>query len=504
MRKDGDLLLAELMVEGMDIAVGTSAARTEIAGLTADSRRAAPGFLFAALPGRKADGARFVADAIGRGAVAVLGGPQLALPATDAGGKPVILLRDADPRRCFALMAANFYGLQPDTVVAVTGTNGKTSVAYFAAQLWHALGRKSAYMGTLGVGIAGATDPGFADAGGLTTPDPVVLHEMLAKLARAGVGRLALEASSHGLDQRRLDGVRIAAAGFTNLSRDHLDYHAGMAEYFAAKRRLFERLVVDGGAAVLNADAPEFGPLAELARARGLRVLAYGRAGADLRLISAATRPDGHDITLDVMSKRAVVALKLVGGFQAMNALCALGLVAASGEDPMTAAAALSQLAAAPGRMQRVAELSNGALVYVDYAHTPDALAAVLTALRAHCAGRLWVAFGAGGDRDPGKRVLMGNIARRMADRIVVTDDNPRGENPAAIRQAVLAGCPGATEIGDRAGAIFHAVRELAAGDVLVIAGKGHEQGQIVGDKIFPFDDAAVARSAAASREARS
>jgi UDP-N-acetylmuramoyl-L-alanyl-D-glutamate--2,6-diaminopimelate ligase len=460
----------------------------EVTGLTADSRRVRPGFVFAALPGRKTDGARFAAEAVAAGAVAVLGGPDL--PA----GLPAI--RDPEPRRRLALMAARFSGRQPALAVAVTGTSGKTSTVAFCQQIWAALGEKAASLGTLGI-----RGPGVDRGGSLTTPDPVALHDDLAALADAGIGRVALEASSHGLDQFRLDGVRFAAGGFTNLAHEHLDYHGTMAAYRAAKRRLFSEVLPKGAAAVVNADDDAAADFAAAARARGLSVLAYGRtAGADgIALVEAAPHPDRLAVSFRFRGTLRRAAPAVAGGFQAWNMLCAYGLVVATGGDAERAAAALGGLRAPPGRLELVATTDAGAAVYVDYAHKPEALATILEALRAHTAGRLFVVFGCGGDRDRAKRPMMGAIARRLADRAIVTDDNPRTESAAAIRAEIRAGAPGLAEIGDRAAAIHEAVRTLAAGDVLVIAGKGHETGQIVGDRTLPFDDAEVARAAVAA-----
>ncbi|MDA8230499.1 MAG: UDP-N-acetylmuramoyl-L-alanyl-D-glutamate--2,6-diaminopimelate ligase [Magnetospirillum sp.] len=459
-----------------------------IAGLTADSRKVAPGFLFAALPGSRADGRTFIADALARGAVAILA-PEGAR--IDAPGARIIA--DPDPRRRFALMAAEFHGLQPATMAAVTGTNGKTSTADFVRQIWGRLGHKAASIGTLGI-----LAPGWDNAGGLTSPDPESLHAALAELARRGITHACMEASSHGLSQRRLDGVRLKAAAFTNLTRDHLDYHPDMADYGRAKLRLFAEVLPAGGTAVINADA-DFGPQAvAVASGRGQRVLTFGRAGSDLRLVDAAPQSHGQTLSIDVMGRSTRVRLPLAGTFQAANALAALGLAIACGADPQRAAVALETLEGVPGRLQKVAETASGATVYVDYAHTPDALETVLRALRPHAQGRLLVVFGCGGDRDPGKRPQMGAIARNLADEAIVTDDNPRGEDPAIIRRAILAACPDAAEIGDRAGAIREAVSRLRGGDVLVVAGKGHEQGQIAAGRVTPFDDAEQARLAVA------
>jgi len=462
----------------------------EIAGLTADSRTVRPGFLFAALPGSQQHGSTFIPDAISRGAVAILGEPGF-----DAPGD-VVRIESTNPRRSLALMAARFFGEQPHTVAAVTGTNGKTSVAAFTRQLWSLLGHRAASLGTLGL-----VAPDMRRPGSLTTPDPVTLHKDLADLAAAGVRHAVIEASSHGLDQFRLDGIRLAAAAFTNLSRDHLDYHPTMAAYLAAKRRLFADLLPSGGAAVLNADIPEFDELATLCRQQGHRVLSYGRNGTEIRLVRLEPLANGQRLELDVMGRTTELTLPLVAGFQAMNALAALGLVIGCGAEPAQATELLSRLEGVPGRIQLAAVRRNGAAVYVDYAHTPDALETVLVALRPHARRKLVVLFGCGGDRDPGKRPMMGAVAARLADRVIVTDDNPRTEDPALIRRQILATCPGAIEIGARREAIFRAVADLMPGDVLVLAGKGHEQGQIVGTTVHPFDDVAVARDAVAAAD---
>ncbi|HZU90070.1 MAG TPA: UDP-N-acetylmuramoyl-L-alanyl-D-glutamate--2,6-diaminopimelate ligase [Stellaceae bacterium] len=468
----------------------------EIVGLSADSRTIAPGFLFAALAGARLDGRRFAREAVARGAVAILTDDAAALELAEDERRRVAILVDPNPGRRLALLAARFYGRQPRLIAAVTGTNGKTSVAHFTREIWTALGGKAASLGTLGVVTAEGRRPGA-----LTTPDPVALHRELAALAAAGVDRLALEASSHGLQQFRLDGVGIAAAGFTNLTRDHLDYHGDMARYRAAKERLFRDLLGPGGPAVLNADSEEFPRLKGLCRELAHPVLAYGRAsGAALRLVACLPRAAGQDLTLDILGERRQVLLPLAGAFQAMNALCALGLAIATGAPPAAATAALAALSGVPGRLQLIATEPQGGAIFVDYAHTPDALATALAALRAHARRRLAVVFGCGGDRDPGKRPLMGKAAAGLADHVVVTDDNPRGEPPAAIRQAILAAAPQAIEIGDRRAAIAAAIGELGPGDLLLIAGKGHETGQIVGDRVYPFDDAVVAREIARSR----
>jgi len=460
----------------------------EIAGLTADSRQVAPGYLFAALPGGRQDGRAFIGEALARGAVAVLAAPGTRI---EDGVRPVHLMTDANPRRAFARLAARFFGGQPATVAAVTGTNGKTSTVSFARQIWTAMGVKAGSLGTLG-----AVGPGYERGGTLTTPDPVLLHQVLAEMAVAGCDHLAMEASSHGLHQYRLDGVRLRAAAFTNLTHDHLDYHGSMAAYLAAKTRLFTEVMASGGVAVLNVDSPQAEGLTEACRRHGHAVLTYGRRGADLRLEEARPTPDGQDLVLRILGSRHAVHLPLAGTFQAYNVLAALGLVLGCGGHAGRAVAALARLTGVPGRMQQVATLDNGAVVYVDYAHTPDSLETALGALRPHAVGRLVCVFGCGGDRDRAKRPVMGEIGARLSDLPIVTDDNPRGEDPASIRAAIMAACPGGREIADRAEAIRAGVAALGPGDVLLIAGKGHERGQIVGDRVLPFDDAVQTRAA--------
>ena len=466
----------------------------EITGITADSRQVEPGFLFAALRGTTRDGRSYAGEAVARGAVAVLTDDPGALALDPRQRARVAIVTDANPQRRLALLAARFYPRQPLNVAAVTGTNGKTSVAHFTREIWAAMGHPAASLGTLGLISAAGRRPGA-----LTTPDPVALHRDLAALAADGVEHVSIEASSHGLAQYRLDGIAPAAAAFTNLSRDHLDYHGDMDSYRASKERLFTELLPAGRVAVLNADAPEFRRLAVLCQEREQRIVAYGNApDAELRILHRLPRPFGQHIATELFGERHDIELPLVGAFQAMNVLAALGLVLATGGELEPAVAALAHLPVVPGRMQLVGKTGAGAPVFVDYAHTPDALATVLGALRPHAEERLVVVFGAGGDRDRGKRPLMGQVAAELADRIIVTDDNPRGEDATAIRRAILAAAPGASEIGDRRAAIVTAIDELRAGDVLVIAGKGHESGQIVGREILPFDDAVVAREALA------
>jgi UDP-N-acetylmuramoyl-L-alanyl-D-glutamate--2,6-diaminopimelate ligase len=466
----------------------------EIRGLTADSREVAPGFLFAALPGTKTDGRRFVDEAVARGAVAVLTDDPRRFAALAERSPPVQIIGDANPRRRLALMAARYHSPQPKTLVAVTGTNGKTSVTVFARQIWQRQGEPAASVGTIGI-----VGPDFEQPGSLTTPDPVTLHHALHDLAAAGIDHVALEASSHGLDQFRLDGLELRAAAFTNLTRDHLDYHRDMARYFTAKTRLFTEILPADGTAVINTDTAEGKRLAVLCKQRGQQVLRFGvAADAELRLVSARPAGAAQAISLAILGERRELCLPLIGSFQASNALAALGLALATGISADAALDALPHLRGAPGRMHHVGTHPTGAPVIVDYAHTPDALETAIEALRPHCRGRLVVVFGCGGDRDPGKRPEMGEIADRLADAVIVTDDNPRSEDPAAIRRAILAACPRGREIGDRGAAIRAALRLLGPEDLLLIAGKGHESGQTIDGITHPFDDAVVARAALA------
>jgi UDP-N-acetylmuramoyl-L-alanyl-D-glutamate--2,6-diaminopimelate ligase len=466
--------------------------QVRITGLTADSRRVSPGFLFAALPGSKGDGRLFIGEAVHRGAAAILAPPgTLPPPPAEPGRAPVPLILDDNPRRRFALLAARFYQRQPATIAAVTGTNGKTSVVWFLRQIWSRLGHPAASLGTLGLTTGAGTEPGS-----LTTPDPVALHGTLARLAAERIDWLAIEASSHGLDQFRLDGLRVTAAAFTNLSRDHLDYHGTVDAYLAAKLRLFSAVTAPGGVAVINADVPEAEAVRTAARSGRLSVLGYGREGDVLRLVDLKAVAGGQRLTIVAGGRTHPVDLPLTGDFQAANALCAAGLAIATGAATTDALAALETLEPVPGRIECVVRFGNGAAVYVDYAHTPDALAVVLGAVRRAHEGTLTLVFGCGGDRDAGKRPIMGAVARDGADRIIVTDDNPRTEDPAAIRQQILAACPRALEIADRARAIRTAIRDLGAGDAVVVAGKGHETGQIVGAQVLPFDDREMVRTA--------
>ncbi|WP_312689745.1 UDP-N-acetylmuramoyl-L-alanyl-D-glutamate--2,6-diaminopimelate ligase [Brevundimonas nasdae] len=463
-----------------------------ITGVTADSRKVAPGALFVALPGSAADGRAFIPQALAQGAAAVLA------PSDTPDNAAPVLVTSGDVRRAYAIAARSFYGAQPKTCVAITGTNGKTSVATFCREIWAGIGHKSASMGTLGV-IGQKGDKTYALTGpGLTSPDAAEAARLLAELARKEVTHLALEASSHGIDQRRLDGVALKAAGFTNLTQDHLDYHGTMENYRTAKLRLFEALLPRGRTAVLNADSDAYSAFASASIMAGLGVFGVGERGRDLTLIGRKATPEGQRLTLDVRGSVREILLPLAGAFQASNVLVAAGLCIAAGDAPDAVVGALENLTGAQGRLQRIGARAAGAKgeVYVDYAHTPDGLETVLNALRPHATGRLIVVFGAGGDRDRGKRPLMGGIAGRLADVAIVTDDNPRSEDPASIRAQVLAGYPDAMEIGDRRTAIETAIEMMGDGDVVVIAGKGHEQGQIVGGVTHPFDDATVASEA--------
>ena len=452
-----------------------------VTGLTADSRRVRPGYVFAALKGSVADGRAFAAQAVENGAVALLTHAE-ADPRVDEAGLPVI--RSDDPRLALAHAAARLFPLQPDTVAAVTGTNGKSSTVDFLRQIWTACGHRAASMGTLG-----AIGPGGAISVGHTTPDPVTIHETLQRLAADGVTHLAMEASSHGLDQRRSDAVRLAAVGFLNLTQDHLDYHGDMDAYRDAKLRLFRELAPRGAPAAINADSPDKAAFEAAAIAQGLEILSFGWRAHDLKLIELTPRLTSQDLWLSWRGREAKVRLPLIGEFQALNALAAAALALGLGEKPEAVFAALTTLKGVRGRLDLVGQTPDGAAIFVDYAHTPDGLDTLLRAARPHAAGRLHVVFGCGGDRDRTKRPLMGAAAVRLADRVIVTDDNPRSEDPESIRKAILAGAPGAIEIADRAEAIRAAIAGLKPGDALLIAGKGHETGQIIGAETRPFSD---------------
>ena len=463
-----------------------AAGEIQVAGLTADSRAVKPGFLFAALSGTRTDGAAFAADAASRGAVAIIASEDAPIS-----GLSTPVLHVADPRRALALAAARFFGRQPEFIVAVTGTSGKTSVVSFLRQIWAHAGHSAASIGTTGV-IA----PGRNDYGTLTTPDPVDLHRLLRDLADSGVTHAAMEASSHGLAQRRLDGVKLAAGGFTNLGRDHMDYHPTVEHYHATKMRLFDTLLEKGAPAVIFADDPWSEATERAARAAGLNVLTVGRKGDFLRLKRLEHERFRQRAEIEAGGVLHEIDLPLAGDFQMANALVAAGLAISTGTTTGTALAALEHLTGAPGRLDLVGTTGKGAPVYVDYAHKPEALENVLLAVRPFTTGRVVVVFGCGGDRDRGKRPIMGGIATRLADVAIVTDDNPRSEIPGEIRAEILANAPGAVEIGDRREAIRHAVAMLDSGDTLIVAGKGHEEGQTIGQTEHPFSDHAEVRAA--------
>jgi UDP-N-acetylmuramoyl-L-alanyl-D-glutamate--2,6-diaminopimelate ligase len=462
-----------------DAAIETGSAELDVSGVSADSRAVKTGEAFVAIEGGKTDGLKFVEPAIARGAVVILAQrrPDARLP------PHVGFARVGNARRALALMAAKFFPRQPKTIAAVTGTSGKTSVAAFTRQIWTALGHRAASIGTIGI-----VSPRGETYGSLTTPDPVALHRSLDALAGEGVTHLAIEASSHGLDQYRLDGLRIAAAAFTNITRDHLDYHPTLEAYLAAKLRLFAELVEPGAVAVIDVDHERADAVVAAATARGLKIISVGRQGHGIRLVESVI--DGFTQTLRIEhgGRNFRARLPLVGEFQVENALVAAGLAIATGGDPAAVFPALEHLTGAKGRLELVGT-SRGAPVFIDYAHKPDALAKALEALRPAVRGRLVVVFGAGGDRDRGKRPLMGGVAAAKADRVIVTDDNPRSEDAAAIRAAIMSAAHGAIEIGDRQAAIRSAIADLRPGDVLLIAGKGHETGQIIGDRVTPFSD---------------
>ena len=466
-----------------------------ITGLSVDSRQTKPGHLFAALPGTRSHGAEFIKYAIRMGAGAVLtdkAGAALARNDLDKANIPVVIAED--PRQALAYAAALWFGAQPDVMVAVTGTNGKTSVATFTRQIWTLLGISAVNLGTTGV------EGAFQAPLNHTTPEPITLHGVLAQIAGAGVTHAAMEASSHGLAQRRLDGVRLMAAAFTNFTQDHLDYHESFEEYFNAKAGLFERVLSEEGTAVINMDDLRGLDMAEIALERGQDLLTVGSGPeCDLRIHGQRFDATGQDLRFGWAGTIHQVRLNLIGGFQAENIMLAVGLAIACGAEPARVFEVLPQLTTVRGRMQHAATRGNGAAVFVDYAHTPDALETALTALRPHVMGRLIVVFGAGGDRDTSKRQLMGAAAAAHADVVIVTDDNPRSEAPEDIRAMVMQGCPDATEIGDRAEAILRGIDALLPGDALLIAGKGHETGQTVGDDVFPFDDVEQASVAVAA-----
>jgi UDP-N-acetylmuramoyl-L-alanyl-D-glutamate--2,6-diaminopimelate ligase len=470
-------MLGSILPEGLTVPPGV--AEIEVCGLALDSRQVKPGDLFAALPGVKTDGRKFIAMAVEKGAVAVL--------APHGTSAPVPVIEAEDAPGALAAMAARFYPRQPETIAAVTGTNGKSSTVEFLRQIWAASGHEAACLGTLGVTRAsGRTEVGY------TTPDAIALHRSLDALAGEGVTHLAMEASSHGLKQRRMDGVRVTAAAFTNLTQDHLDYHPDFDDYFASKMRLFNALSETGAPAVVWMDNDWSAKVADACRAAGLEVIEAGWRGRELTVTEILPHAASQDLSFTWRGQERRVELPLIGEFQTSNALVAAALAIATGVEPDAAFAALGRLSGVAGRLQQVGVAPGGAPILLDFAHTPDGLDHLLRAARPHTQGRIHLVFGAGGDRDPSKREKMGAVAAKLADRIIVTDDNPRSEEPAAIRAAILKGCPDAEEIGDRKSAIRAGIEGLKPGDVLLIAGKGHETGQIVGDRVIPFDEAAI------------
>ncbi|WP_171173923.1 UDP-N-acetylmuramoyl-L-alanyl-D-glutamate--2,6-diaminopimelate ligase [Ruegeria sp. HKCCD8929] len=470
----------------------------EITGLAVDSREVKDGFLFAALPGTRVHGGEFIQYALRMGAAAVLTDAKGAeIASAELAASEAALVVVEDPRQALAFTAALWFGAQPETMVAVTGTNGKTSVATFVRQIWAELGHSAVNLGT--TGVEGAWTAPLAH----TTPEPITLHRCLAEAAANGVTHAAMEASSHGLEQRRLDGVNLTAAGFSNFTQDHLDYHDTFEAYFAAKAGLFRRVLPPDGKAVINLDDPKGAEMRAVATARGQEVLTVGQGIGDLCLLNQRFDATGQDLRFSWRGSVHQTRLNLIGGFQAENVLLACGLAIASGDEPEQVFETLPHLTTVRGRMQLAATRGNGAAVFVDYAHTPDAVSTALKALRPHVMGRLIAIVGAGGDRDAGKRPLMGQAAAENADIVFVTDDNPRSEDPGTIRAAVMEGAPDATEVGDRAEAILRGIDALQPGDALLIAGKGHETGQIVGDQVLPFDDAEQASIAVAALDGR-
>ena len=448
----------------------------KVTGLTCDSRAVEPGFVFAALPGTVTDGRKYIESALENGASAILSTKGLELPVPYVGSD--------EPRLDYAKMAAALYAGQPEALVAMTGTNGKSSTVEFLRQIWAYAGRQAACFGTLGV----QAPKGYRSLTH-TTPDAVALHKTLSELTDEGVTHAAMEASSHGLDQYRLDAVKVTASGFTNLTQDHFDYHADAEDYFMAKARLFTELTPKGAPVVINTN-DEYGQrLVGMCAARGQEVMQVGWTGQDIRIDEVMPRASSQIVTLVIRAERHKIELPLAGEFQVLNAVSALGLALVTGVEKDVALKALENLHGVAGRMERAGQTKDGAPVFVDFAHTEDGLDKLLRSVRPHTMGKIIVAFGCGGDRDPDKRAKMGKVAAKLADDVIVTDDNPRTENAATIRKTVLAGCPDATEIGDRASAIREGIQRLGPQDCLVIAGKGHEQGQIVGDKVIPFSD---------------
>jgi UDP-N-acetylmuramoyl-L-alanyl-D-glutamate--2,6-diaminopimelate ligase len=459
---------------------------SEVTGFALDHRKVAPGNVFGAFRGTRFNGEDFITEAVKRGAVAVVARPEAKVDVVPH------LVAD-EPRRLFAELAAGFFAPYPETIVAVTGTNGKTSTVELTRQLWRMAGHRSASIGTLGV-----TTADDQVKTGLTSPDVVTFLSNMAGMKRMGISHVAYEASSHGLDQYRAEGVPVKAAAFTNFSRDHLDYHPSMDAYFAAKMRLFDEVVAADGTAVVWTGDAKSNEVIEHAKRRGLRLITIGPDAETIELVNRQSTPLGQQLVLRHLGKEHKLSLPLIGAYQMNNVLTAAGLVLATGGDWTTTLSGMARVSPVRGRLERAVISRAGAPVYVDYAHTPDAVHAAIEALRPHVEGRLITVLGAGGDRDHGKRPEMGAVAARLSDFVIVTDDNPRTENPEAIRKAVLAGAPGAVEVGDRRAAIAEAIAMARAGDIVLVAGKGHEQGQIIGDRVLPFDDVTVARECAA------
>ena len=481
------MTLSQLL--GVDAIVPPSLADLPVTGLSADSRQIQKGFVFAALPGVATDGRDFIAEAMKKGAVAAVASGTTATPDSN-------IISVKNPRQLLARMAARFYGAQPETIVAVTGTNGKTSVSVFVRQIWQAMGFRAASLGTIGV-----VGPAGSQYLQHTTPDPVQLHALVAQLREDHVRHLAIEASSHGLSQYRLDGLQLTAGAFTNLTQDHLDYHTTLEHYFDAKMRLFEELLPQGSAAVINMDSAHGAEVEKRARSRGLVTFGVGRTGREVKLLDVRREANEQHLELEVRGARHAITLPLAGEFQVSNALVAAGLVIAAGGESHLAVHALQSLKGAPGRLEMVGRAVSGACAFVDYAHTPDALENAISALRPFATGKLVVVFGCGGDRDKGKRPLMGGVASRLADKVIVTDDNPRTENATQIRRDILGGATAAKEIANRAEAIRAGADGLESGDVLLVAGKGHEPGQTVGTVTFPFVDRDAVLAALAGRD---
>ena len=487
--------LTELMANASMVSTKLPA-DPDISGLSCDSRAVKPGFLFAALKGSQVDGTTFINDALSRGATALLMGTA-GLDGLNTRNVTVPVLAEPNPRRSYAHLAAQFYRGQPPSIAAVTGTNGKSSVVSFLRQIWNLNGRSAASLGTLGIESASESVPLS-----LTTPDPAVIHGEFARLSAAGIDSLAIEASSHGLDQCRIDGVNVTVAGFTNISRDHLDYHGTLKKYLSAKVRLFDEVMDTPGIAVLNRDSSCYSKLLAVCRERNHRVIGYGSVVKDdtknfesIELIDVTPTSFGLHLTIGCGGQSESVDVSLIGEFQAENLLCAIGLALADGIPFHAAVESVSRIVGVRGRMELVGRSQSGASVYVDYAHTPEALGNALRALRFHFSGRLHLVFGCGGERDEGKRLIMGRAAAHFADHVIVTDDNPRGEDAGKIRADILGGCTDAIEIADRAEAIAASVAQLDPGDMLLIAGKGHEARQILSNRSIEFDDAVVARA---------